>query len=131
MRPSDLDDIKPVPNFRGVTPPDSPGRSWDYGYNVYPPIDEGEGGGGEGKSFCYPAKVIETNITYTDFRCEVYENGILNAPVIVEVTQLQLSEGPIPVGTWCLVAKNEVMVEHELGQPVPEWEYTMQVPVWL
>jgi hypothetical protein len=139
IRPSDLDDVKPTPAFRGSVPSDGAAEEWEYDYNVYPPIDTSvDSGGGEGLSFCYPAAV--TGGSGSLYSCDVYEDGLDNDATSASVKQLQITSGEIPTGSWCLVAKNRIPVINEIsGEPETDAngniiytdEYTMQIPVWL
>lgn len=131
QRPSDLDDVKPHPNFAGtVTPPGTPYDS-QYGYKQYDDLVFGTVSEDE-ESYSYPAKITSgSGITYT---CDVYEDGLSATPVsVTDVRQLQILTGvgavDIPVDTWCLVAKNKTGTDPQSGDDI--FEYTMQVPVWL
>ena len=67
-------------------------------------------------SSVYPGVV--TGGSGTTYTMNVYINGLGSAATTVTVTQLQLTSGTIPAGTWALVA-------------YVNGGYYMQVPVWL
>lgn len=129
MRPSDLDDVKPEPNFisRPVTYLPEPAYQYiypDYSLNLYPPDEEREW------SFAFPGQVTG-KIAASLYNVAVYKFGLGAEPSIVQVKQLQLAEGEeIPTGTWVIVTYNRWATTVD-GNEVISDEYTMQVPIWL
>ena len=125
--PSDLDDTKPVPNFIGknITPGVEPSFTYIYGdHSVDATITEPDSEGTPIGTF--PRKVLSgTGDTYS---CEIYKNGLLKAPVIISVRQLQIEGAEvIPAGAWALVTQMKV----DEGSEETTDEYTMQITVWL
>lgn len=139
--PSDLDDQKPTPRFPGTpyTQGEEPG--WTYEYNDYefepslpPPPTEFIGA-------IFPGVITSKVGTVNDksvYKASVYTNGLSGEPETGKsVIQLQIVEAEeIPVGTWCMVAKNQQPLDPATNERLPGlnndgFEWTIQVPIWL
>jgi hypothetical protein len=137
--PSDLDDVKPVPNFVGTD--FSPGEEpdYDYDYDTYPFEPEEPDAPPEFEGAVYPG-IVRSRIINNElpsptkqYNVHVYENGLSASPLIKHVIQLQsLDVEDIPNGTWVLVAKNEPADENSPFINFSDgFEWSMQVPIWL
>lgn len=136
--PSDINDVKPVPNFAGTNITTGPEPEYDYAYDSYAiEITEEE----EEGSWVFPGVVVSylgLGINVSIYEVDVFTGGIGEAPERLEVMQLQIDEDErIPTGTYVLVAKNlasrdeedNIIPEYSLNNDGYEW--TMQVPIWL
>ena len=127
-RPSDIDDVKPVPSFVGTGFIVTPGPEWDYRYGDYefkgyvPPSVETEA-----YTLVFPGYIKSQTSTEGMYNVAIYKEGLGNPSEDVVAKQLQIGVGSeIPTGSWVLVAGNEI---GEGENKTIEW--TMQVPVWL
>lgn len=139
--PSDLDDVKPVPNFASHTFAPGAEPSFQYVYGEFPlpgtpPLEERKE-----FSHLFPGKITGSSGT-TSYTVDVYKRGLNNDPENEIVEQLQISEGePVPTNTWIIVGFNVWQIGADGGPPTQEdiengtiseqSEYIMQVPVWL
>jgi hypothetical protein len=142
-RPSDIDDVKPIPRFPGTSFEAGEETPFDYGYNSFifdpttpppPPDDEFVGA-------VFPGVIVSKHSIVNQislYNVNIYIDGLLAPSTLKIVHQLQLDEDEvIPPDTWCLVAKNQTeIINEETGERAPGinndgFEWTMQIPIWL
>lgn len=67
-----------------------------------------------------------------DYRCESYENGIRQKPVITIYGQLQIDPNDrIPPGTWTLGCIIQSTTKDDSGHTTTTTDRAIQVPIWL
>ncbi|KKM96677.1 hypothetical protein LCGC14_1175710 [marine sediment metagenome] len=135
-KPTDVDDVKPEPNFSQTDVYTSTEPEYDYRYPAYPidAVPSPDEDTPDVESSCFPGKVTwGSDDTYL---VDVYKFGLAADPENLEVKQLDIAANiDIPVNTWVLVAYNSWEEIENIGEEdekiVVKFEYTMQVPVWL
>lgn len=130
--PSDLDDTKPTPRFKGTafTAGQKPEYDYDYGnYDVnFGALDELPD---DFQGAVFPGKIV-SKAEDTVYNVDVYVSGLSKQPTRLKVQQLDILEiDEIPADTWTLVVKNNHPDGEDAGLNEDGFEWTMQVPIWL
>lgn len=132
-RPTDVDDIKPSPQFSTTKIDDSVIPVYDYLYEDYE-IDEVEPPEEEQPPLgtnVYPGVVVG-KLSDDIYQMTVYKEGLSNPGTTTEVKQLQIeTDETIPTGAWTLVEHNRWTETDEEGAVTYHSEWVMQIPVWL